>query len=302
MKKNICKKNIKKKNRIKKMQNAGPSIAAFCKAETSLKHIDKSVKNERSELFDCTKTLKDLIKTNMINNSIQSIEVEIAGVPQYIRFHTPQPNKKLSEDDIINASKNLKEVFECSGYIPDEIVKLMIERLKSCQIKNISLENKKIVLCKNKGKETCTLINDIPKETTKLVKDLISVNAQLTDVRKKTKDNKKEHVEIKKRFTDDVFDSLKQINGMTRQVQIVDPKNGLRQSMILKGNVEKKQQTLGIRTIVPFIREAAVRSLRKNLSNEEFEEEFRDELMTLIEDRPFKERNKVKFMKKSGVV
>tara|TARA_A100001015_G_C14633750_1_gene572715 strand:- start:372 stop:587 length:216 start_codon:yes stop_codon:yes gene_type:complete len=63
---------------------AGPSIAAFCKAETSLKHIDKSVKNERGELFDCSKTLKELIKTNMINNSIQSIEVEIDGQPQYI--------------------------------------------------------------------------------------------------------------------------------------------------------------------------------------------------------------------------
>ena len=39
----------------------------------------------------------------------------------------------------------------------------------------------------------------------------------------------------------------------------------------------------------------------KNLTNEEFEEEFRDELITLIEDRPYKEINKVKFMKKSGV-
>ena len=33
------------------------------------------------------------------------------------------------------------------------------------------------------------------------------------------------------------------------------------------------------------------------MTNEEFEEEFRDELMTLIEDRPYKETNKVKFMK-----
>jgi hypothetical protein len=283
------------------MQTAGPSIAAFCKAETSLKHIDKSVKNERSELFDCNKTLKDLIKTNMINNSIESIEVDIDGTPHYIRFHTPQPSKKISEEDVLNASKNLGTIFESSGYIPDELVKLMVERLKLYQNKNIPFEKKNIVLCKNKGKEVCTLPNEIPKETTNLVNDLLSVNKQLISVRKKTKDVKKEHVEIKKRFNNDVFESLKQVNGMTRQIQIIDPKNGLRQSMILKANVEKKQQPLGIRTIVPFIKEAAVRSLRKNLSNEEFEEEFRDELMTLIEERPFKETNKVKFMKKSGV-
>ncbi len=47
--------------------------------------------------------------------------------------------------------------------------------------------------------------------------------------------------------------------------------------------------------------EEALRVYSKNLTNEEFEEEFRDELMTLIEDRPYKEINKVKFMKKSGV-
>lgn len=283
------------------MKSAGPSIAAFCKAETSLKHIDKSVKNERGELFDCSKTLKELIKTNMINNSIQSIEVEIDGQPQYIRFQTPQPKKKITEDDIRNASKNLSTVFKSNGYIPDEIVKLMTERLKVHQAKSISFDKKNIILCKNKGKETCTLINEIPKETTTLVKDLLDVNKQLTDVRKKTKDVKKDHVETKKRFNNDVFESLKHVEGMTRQVQIVDPKNGLRQSMILKGTVEKKQQVLGIRTIIPFIKEAAVRSLQKNLTNEEFEEEFRDELMTLIEDRPYKEKNKVKFMKKSGV-
>ncbi len=283
------------------MQNAGPSIAAFCKAETSLKHIDKSLKNERSELFDCTKTLKELIKTNMINNSIESIQVEIDGVPQYIRFHTPQPSKKISENDIMNASKNLSTVLESGGYIPDEIAKLITERLKDSQKKSIPLEKKNIVLCKNKGKEICTLHNEMPKETTSLVNDLLSVSKKLTNVRKETKEIKKEHVETKKRFNNDVFESLKHVNGMTRQIQIVDPKNGLRQSMILKANVEKKQQPLGIRTIIPFIKEAAVRSLRKNLSNEDFEEEFRDELMTLIEERPFKESNKVKFMKKSGV-
>jgi len=283
------------------MQNAGPSIAAFCKAETSMKHIDKAVKNERSELFDCSKTLKDLIKTNMMNNSIDSIQVEIDGTPHYIRFNTPQPNKKISENDILNASKNLGQAFNSGGYVPDEITRIITERLKAFQSKNVPIEKTNIVLCKNKGKETCTFHSEIPKETTNLVNDLLSVNKQLTDVRKKTKEVKKEHVETKKRFNDDVFESLKHMNGMIRQIQIVDPKNGLRQSMILKANVEKKQQPLGIRTIVPFIKEAAVRSLKKNLSNEDFEEEFRDELMTLIEERPFKESNKVKFMKKSGV-
>lgn len=283
------------------MQNAGPSISAFCKAETSLKHIDKTVKNERSELFDCTKTLKDLIKTNMINNSIKTIQVEVDGKPQYIRFNTPQPSKKISTDDVMNASKDLGEALSSSGYVPDEIVKLISNRLKSDKEKSLSAEKKNIVLCKSKGKEECIFLNETKNETTTLVNDLLAVTKQLSSVRQKTKDVKKEHVETKKRFNEDVFESLRHTKGMTQQVQIVDPKNGLRQSMILKANVEKKQQSLGVRTIAPFIKEAAIRSLNKNLTNEEFEEEFRDELLTLIEERPFKEVNKVKFMKKSTV-
>ena len=63
------------------MQSAIPSISAFCRAENSLKHIDKETKFERGELFDCTKTLKELIKQEMINKNIESIEVEIDGKP-----------------------------------------------------------------------------------------------------------------------------------------------------------------------------------------------------------------------------
>lgn len=286
------------------MQTAAPTIAAFCKAETSLKHIDKETRNERSELFDCTKTLKDLIKTNMINNSINSIEVEIEGKPHYIRFHVPQPSKKLTNENIIEASKDLRQVFESGCYIPDAIVKLMVDRLKGIQADNITVDKKNVVICKHKGKEETSVgLRDMPRETNKLVADLIHVNKKLTDVRKKTKESKKEHLDIKKQMNSDVFEALKHVKGMTQQVQIVDPKNGLRQSMVLKGDVEKKQQILGIRTIVPFIKEAAVRSLQKlgSLTPDEFEEEFRDELMTLIGDRPVKERTKVQFTKKSAV-
>ena len=286
------------------MQSALPSISAFCKAENSIKQIDRETKHERSELFDCNKTLKDLIKQDMISNEIESIQVEIEGKPHYIRFQVPQPSRKLSNDDVMKASENLSEVFDKPGYIPDMLVKLITDRLKELQSKNTSVENRNLVMCSNKCKtETPKPLEHVPKETTKLVSDFLSVNKRLGDIRKKVREDKKEFVETKKRMNDDVIEALKNTKGMTQQVQMMDPRSGLRQSMVLKGKIEKKQQTLGIRTIVPIIREAAVRSLEKisDLTKEEFEEEFRDELLSLIVERPSKEKRVVKFTKKSGI-
>ena len=286
------------------MQAAGHTIASYCKAETTIKHIDKQTKNERSELYDCTKTLKELIKTSMIDNSIESIEIQIDGKPQYIRFNVPQPNKRLTIDDVMNASKNLSEAFDSACYIPDAIIKIMTERFKEIKEKDVKAEKKQLVICKHKGKEEKPIVlQDVPNETTKLVSDYVQVNKKLGDIRKKLRESKKEHCEVKKRMNEDVFEALKHVKGMTQQVQIVDPRSGLRQSMVLKANLDKRQQPLGIRTITPFIREAAIRSLQKmgSLTREEFEEEFRDELMTLIEERPFKEKKHIKFSKKSSV-
>lgn len=286
------------------MQSAIPSISAFCRAENSLKHIDKETKFERGELFDCTKTLKELIKQEMINKNIESIEVEVDGKPQYLRFQVPQPSKKLSKEDILKASENITEVFQAQGYIPDVLVKLITDRLKESQLKTIGANKKVLVMSKSKGKEeVARSLENTPKETNKLVTDFLDVNTRLTKIRKKTKESKKEHVDIKKRMNEDVCEALKHTDSMTQQIQMVDPRSGLRQSMVLKANVEKKQQVLGIRTIAPFIREAAVRSLEKikTLTHEEFEEEFRDELMSLIDERPSKDKTTIKFSKKSSV-
>jgi len=282
---------------------AGPSIASFCKAETAIKHIERQTRNEKSELFDCNKTLKELIKAEMIDQDINSVQVEVEGIPHYIRLQTPQISRKITDDDVKNATKNIKHVLQSELYIPDELVKIIVERIKDSQSNTISSEKKKLVLCKHKGKETPLYAENTRKETFKLINDFVDVNNKLNTVKKTTNDNKKEYVDVKKRTNIDVLEALKHTKDMTQQVQIVDPTNGLRQSMILKANVEKKQASLGIRTIVPFIKEAAINSLRKlkGLTPEEFEEEFQEELLELIKSRPFKESSKVKFSKKSSV-
>jgi hypothetical protein len=285
------------------MQTALPSIAAYCKAETSLKHIDKETRNDRSELFDCTKTLKDLIKNSMITNSINSVEIDVNGEAHYIRFNVPQPSKQLSNEDIMEASKNITHVFNSGAYVPDALVKLMTDRIREIQAKTITIEKKNIVLCKHKGKESSINIIEAPNETNKLITDLIDVHGRLSTLRKRTKEVKKVHVDTKKRINKDVLDSLKSVQGMTQQVQIVDPKNGLRQSMVLKATVSEKKVPIGIRTIVPLIKEAAGNALTKigSLTPEEFEEEFQDELLSLLSERPKKVTSRLQFSKKSGI-
>ena len=105
-------------------------------------------------------------------------------------------------------------------------------------------------------------------------------------------------------MNDEVLNALKQTKGMVQQIYLVDPQNGLRQSMVLKAEVKERQPSLGIRSIIPYIREAAVKTLRniqKNGNNSIMELEFQKNIKEILDARPVKEISSIKFSKKTPI-
>ena len=266
-----------------------------------MKEIDKKVRNERTELFDCKKTLKDIVLQKMTNEEIGAIQVDIDGQPHYIKLKESQVHR-ISEEDVIEACKDIKQVFDSDEYIPDVLVKLVTSRLKSnsntCK-KMLQVTNKKV-----KNEEKVLEVNKLSSDLSKSVDEFITTHTKLEKLKTATMREKSDHVNTKKKMNNEVLNALKQTKGMVQQIYLVDPQNGLRQSMVLKAEVKERQPPLGVRSIVPYIREAAVKTLRtikKNGSNYILEAEFQKNIKEILDARPMKETSSIKFSKKTPI-
>ncbi len=277
-----------------------PSISSYCKAEKNMKEIDKKNRNERSELFDCKKTLKDIVLQKMSNEKISVIQIDIDGEPNYVKLKESQVHK-ITEEDLVEACLNIKQVFDSEEYIPDVLVKIVTERLKS---NNKSKKMIQITNKKGKSEESILQVNKLSSDFSKSVDEFVKTHTKLEKLKTETMKEKKEYVNTKKKMNNEVLNALKQTKGMTQQIYLVDPNNGLKQSMVLKAEMKEKQPTLGIRSIIPYIREAAVktlRSLKNNGNNHLLELEFQKNIKEMLDARPIQETFSIKFSKKTPI-
>ena len=74
--------------------------------------------------------------------------------------------------------------------------------------------------------------------------------------------------------------------------------------MVLKAEVKQRQTQLGVRSVVPYIREAAIktlRSLKNNGNNSMLELEFQKNIKEILDARPMKEVSSIKLSKKTPI-
>ena len=157
---------------------------------------------------------------------------------------------------------------------------------------------------KGKNEEKVLEVNKLSSDLSKSVDEFITTHTKLEKLKTATMREKSDHVNTKKKMNDEVLNALKQTKGMIQQIYLVDPQNGLRQSMVLKAEVKERQPPLGVRSIVPYIREAAVKTLRtikKNGSNSILEAEFQKNIKEILDARPMKETSSIKFSKKTPI-
>ena len=187
-------------------------VADFCVAENKIKTIDREHKIKRTELYDCSKTLKELIKNEMINNDISTIEVAVGNEPYYFRINTASNKQKIELEDVIAAIKNISSVIKTDAFVPDKITETIMERLKE-KINVADSKAKTLTFSKHKSKnESVRHINQTPYETNKLVSDFLNVDVELKKVKHEVKNAKQEFVNIKKQANDQVLDFLKSLN------------------------------------------------------------------------------------------
>lgn len=274
------------------------SIASFCKAESNLKAIDLSHRERRVELNDCRNTLKTLAQESMQKHSISCIQL---SDDKYVRLKPRTTTKPFSDDDVIRACESLNTNFN-SLDIVNIVQETVVERLKQTQERIVKPPN--IVICNNKDRgSTSVPINETDADTHRFVSELVVANNNLSDFRKNINDMKKPHLEEKKRAAPQVMDVLQKNNTSHRQVQLIDARNGLKQSVVVKGNVKKTPLVLNMKNTTNMVREAAERTCKQLGTNNmhQFQTVFNKQIKQILNDRPISTKQHVVMNKRNTV-
>ena len=280
------------------MQSAVPCIAAFCRADSAIKAIDATNREKRTELFDCNKTVKALIKESMIQNNLTCIELQDG---RYIRLKESTSIRSFTPEDILEVCSNLNPNIKSLDLV-GLVTETVTERLKEKQCRQT--RNQTIVICNNKDRANGTVVADqVRGETKKLISDVIDSHTKLTEFRKQTNSLKKEYVEEKKRVMPDVVQMLKRTEQMHQQVQMVDPKNGLKQTMMLKGTKKEVLKPLNLKNVTAMVKEAAEwASTNSEVNASIFQNIFMTKIKEILENRPKVENTRVALNKRNTIV
>ncbi len=262
------------------MQTAVPCIASFCKADATIKAIDLANREKRTELFDCSKTLKTLAKERMEKHNLSCIELTDG---RFVRLKRVPKTRNFTQAEVLDACKNIDaNIFSLD--VSSLVSETVGERLK--QIQETGPVHTSVVITKTRERSVSTsALEAVEPETRCLIHEMIGAHTTLSDFRKQTNLQKRPYVEEKKRITPDVVEVLKRNEGMKQQVQLVDPKNGLKQKMILKNTNKETSPPLNLKTVKTLIKEA-VDEVGKVASVVEFQDKFSKNVKQLLEFRP----------------
>ena len=280
------------------MQSAVPCIAAFCKAESQLRTIDNSSREKKVELYDCNKTQKALIKEAMIKNGISCISLPDG---RYIRLRESMSVKSFSVEEIIEVCDDLKPNMLSLDFV-NMVSETVCHRLKLKQQRTV--KNTNVIICNNKerSKGSVVSIDNTPPETKALATDIVKTNKKLSEFRKTVVEQKKQFVEDKKRAIPDVVEALKRNENMAQQIHMVDQKNGMKQTMVLKANRKEKCKPLNLKNVATIVKEAAEAARELTKDSFAFQKLFLVKLSELLNNRPVVEKMNVVLNKRNPIV
>jgi hypothetical protein len=279
------------------MNSATQNIAAYCRAESSLKAIDDSNRQKRTELYDCTKTLKNLLKEQFQTSNVTCVDI---GSGKFIRLKTAcKGGGVFTPEEILEACSGIE--LHNAMPTPNLIAEAVSERLKLK--KSAKAVSTSIVLTENKDRQVTPVpIHDVPTPTKSLIHEMVQANDKLVEFRKSINDMKREHLHEKKKVSDTVIKNLEKLDGMKQQVQLVDTKNGLEQRMILKGSKKQTSKPLNLKAIVPVVLEAAQAAISTGQTPRMIQTVFVKHVTSTLQAWPTNEKVRITLNKRDVVV
>ena len=248
--------------------NAKESVAAYCKAQSDINKIEKLSEEQKKLLNERIKTCRSLITDELSSKNISCMEVydEDETEPLYFRLKNPMPNMNICVDDIVQVLNNINTTIlnSCAEKYNNDLPKMVssaIQNLVRDEKKKNYAEKSTLSISTNRERGyTRDLNQNVSDETLQIARDLLHARKELSGLKQKSSDQKKQCVTTQKEVENTVKEALK----------VSDPKSMTTRVHMMQGDSEwvyylrcketTKAPPLGIRKLVPIV-EKAVASL-----------------------------------------
>ena len=248
--------------------NAKESVAAYCKAQSDINKIEKLSEEQKKMLNERIKTCRSLITDELSSKNISCMEVydENDTEPLYFRLKTPMPNMNICVDDIVQVLNNINTTIlnSCAEKYNHDLPKMVSSAIQNLvrdeKKKNCSDKTTLSISANRERGYTRDLNQNVSDETLQIARDLLHARKELSGLKQRSSEQKKQSVNTQKEVESTVKEALK----------LSDPKNMTTRVHMMQGDSEwvyylrcketTKAPPLGIRKLVPIV-EKAVASL-----------------------------------------